>query len=262
MVNEHWGGPVHVLDTTQTEVLEHLEHVAPNARRRRVPLPEARLHVRARSRRAVRRRVADAGAARACRVRRDPSGRGRRRLHPRLRCAARCVHRCRRRHAHRTGCRAVVELRHRRRWSPPGYGETSPATAYTLAATKARQFMHRRLWLNDPDCVMLRTRADVAVGGGGAPLGDGGRRERRDGAGVRRSRRCSAAHERSLLRRGHRPRPRQRRRLPSSGDRLDVRAQQGAVELGVQARRPRAVRGARRVRRCGLRRPRGSGRRS
>ncbi|MEY2435434.1 MAG: alpha-galactosidase, partial [Acidimicrobiaceae bacterium] len=23
--------------------------------------------------------------------------------------------------------------------------------------TKARQFMHRRLWLNDPDCVMLRT---------------------------------------------------------------------------------------------------------
>ena len=30
------------------------------------------------------------------------------------------------------------------RWSPPGYGETSPATAFALAATKARQFMHRR----------------------------------------------------------------------------------------------------------------------
>ena len=28
MVNEHWGGPVHVLDTTQPEVIEHLEHVA------------------------------------------------------------------------------------------------------------------------------------------------------------------------------------------------------------------------------------------
>ena len=40
----------------------------------------------------------------------------------------------------------------------PGYGETSPATAFALAATKARQFMHRRLWLNDPDCVMLRAR--------------------------------------------------------------------------------------------------------
>ncbi len=46
----------------------------------------------------------------------------------------------------------------RESWSPPGYAETSPATAFALAATKARQFMHRRLWLNDPDCVMLRTR--------------------------------------------------------------------------------------------------------
>ena len=27
-VNEHWGGAVHVLDTTQPEVLAHLEHVA------------------------------------------------------------------------------------------------------------------------------------------------------------------------------------------------------------------------------------------
>jgi alpha-galactosidase len=41
--------------------------------------------------------------------------------------------------------------------SPPGYRETSPATAHALAATEARQFMHRRLWLNDPDCLMLRT---------------------------------------------------------------------------------------------------------
>jgi alpha-galactosidase len=44
------------------------------------------------------------------------------------------------------------------RWSPPGYGETSPATSSALAATEARQFTHRRLWLNDPDCVMLRSR--------------------------------------------------------------------------------------------------------
>jgi alpha-galactosidase len=40
---------------------------------------------------------------------------------------------------------------------PPGYKATTPATANALRATEARQFMHRRLWLNDPDCVMLRT---------------------------------------------------------------------------------------------------------
>jgi alpha-galactosidase len=39
----------------------------------------------------------------------------------------------------------------------PGYADTSPATAHSWAATLARSFMHRRLWLNDPDCLMLRT---------------------------------------------------------------------------------------------------------
>jgi len=44
-----------------------------------------------------------------------------------------------------------------RRRGPPGYEGTMPATANALRAVQARQFMHRRLWLNDPDCVMLRT---------------------------------------------------------------------------------------------------------
>jgi alpha-galactosidase len=39
----------------------------------------------------------------------------------------------------------------------PGYADTSPATQHSWAATLARSFMHRRLWLNDPDCLMLRT---------------------------------------------------------------------------------------------------------
>ena len=39
----------------------------------------------------------------------------------------------------------------------PGYAATVPSTLNALRATEARQFMHRRLWLNDPDCVMLRT---------------------------------------------------------------------------------------------------------
>ena len=41
----------------------------------------------------------------------------------------------------------------------PGYLRSQPATAHALGNTLARSFMHRRLWLNDPDCVMLRTDA-------------------------------------------------------------------------------------------------------
>jgi alpha-galactosidase len=38
-----------------------------------------------------------------------------------------------------------------------GYLRTQPGTKYAQEATRLRQFMHRRLWLNDPDCLMLRT---------------------------------------------------------------------------------------------------------
>jgi alpha-galactosidase len=37
-----------------------------------------------------------------------------------------------------------------------GYLDVEPATRHAYAATLARSFMHRRLWLNDPDCLMLR----------------------------------------------------------------------------------------------------------
>lgn len=37
-----------------------------------------------------------------------------------------------------------------------GYSGTQPATRHAWSATATRSFMHRRLWLNDPDCVMLR----------------------------------------------------------------------------------------------------------
>jgi len=42
-------------------------------------------------------------------------------------------------------------------WEGEGYVEVAPSTESALKATIARQFMHRRLWLNDPDCLMLRT---------------------------------------------------------------------------------------------------------
>ena len=38
-----------------------------------------------------------------------------------------------------------------------GYLGTQPATAHAFTNTLTRAFMHRRLWLNDPDCLMLRT---------------------------------------------------------------------------------------------------------
>lgn len=37
-----------------------------------------------------------------------------------------------------------------------GYGGSQPSTRNAWFNTSARSFMHRRLWLNDPDCLMLR----------------------------------------------------------------------------------------------------------
>ncbi|MGZ4728175.1 MAG: glycoside hydrolase family 36 protein [Acidimicrobiales bacterium] len=38
----------------------------------------------------------------------------------------------------------------------PGYERALPATVHSWQNTLSRSFMHRRLWLNDPDCLMLR----------------------------------------------------------------------------------------------------------
>lgn len=48
-------------------------------------------------------------------------------------------------------------------WAPepdrevPGILETVPSTRGAIRSTLARAFMHRRYWLNDPDCLMART---------------------------------------------------------------------------------------------------------
>ena len=39
----------------------------------------------------------------------------------------------------------------------PGYVAATPSTHNAFVNTCTRSFMHRRLWSNDPDCVMLRT---------------------------------------------------------------------------------------------------------
>jgi alpha-galactosidase len=41
--------------------------------------------------------------------------------------------------------------------SLPGYADVEPSTLHAWIDTLNRSFMHRRLWLNDPDCLMLRT---------------------------------------------------------------------------------------------------------
>ena len=43
-------------------------------------------------------------------------------------------------------------------WGSTAAGAGDPSTVYALDAIVARSFMHRRLWLNDPDCLMLRAR--------------------------------------------------------------------------------------------------------
>ena len=43
-------------------------------------------------------------------------------------------------------------------WGDTTGGMGEPSTLHALEAIVARSFMHRRLWLNDPDCLMLRAR--------------------------------------------------------------------------------------------------------
>lgn len=42
-------------------------------------------------------------------------------------------------------------------YRPAGYVEAAPGTVNAYQSTLTRSFLHRRLWLNDPDCLMLRT---------------------------------------------------------------------------------------------------------
>ena len=158
MWNEAWGGPVHVLDTTHPEVLAHLERVASDlvgAGFRYLKLDftyapslDGRWH--------------------------DPA----RTPAQRVRAGYDAIRRGAGDDVFLLGCGAplgsTVGVVDGMRigpdvapswdvapdvWQPPGYGATSPSTRSAWRATLARSFQHRRLWLNDPDCLMLRTTA-------------------------------------------------------------------------------------------------------
>jgi len=156
MVNEHWGGAVHVLDTTMPEVLEHLERLAHEL----VSTGFTYLKLDFTYAPGLAGRYVDPDMSSADRVRAGYAA----------------MRRGAGEDAFLLGCGAPLgpviglvdgmrigpdvapwwEIPPGRR-SPPGYEATMPSTANALRAVQARQFMHRRLWLNDPDCVMLRT---------------------------------------------------------------------------------------------------------
>jgi alpha-galactosidase len=156
MVNDHWGGPVHTLDTTNPEVLAHIEATAaalvdagfPYLKLdftyapsfdggyldpTRTPAERVRAGMEA-----VRRGAGDGAFLLGCGL---PLGAG-----------IGVV----------DGMRIGADVApwwdvRPTQWNPPGYTDVEPATRNAWVNTLTRSFMHRKLWLNDPDCLMLRT---------------------------------------------------------------------------------------------------------
>ena len=159
MVNEPWGGGMggimFTLDTTHPEVLEHLTHVGRELRAAGYDYLK----------------VDFTFAPSFDGVYADPT----RTPAQRVRAGYEAVRRGMGKDAFILGCGAplanVVGLVDGMRigpdvaphWGPDPerallpYPTTLPSTAYAFRNTVARAFMHRALWLNDPDCVMLRT---------------------------------------------------------------------------------------------------------
>lgn len=148
-----WGGAVHVLDTTRPEVLDHLERLAAQL----VEMGFTYLKLDFTYAPGIEGRFADPSRTPAQRVRAgfDAIRRGAGDEAFLLGCGA------------PLGCTVGVVDGMRigpdvaPAWEPqfdvPGYAEVVPATVNAWRNTLTRSFMHRRLWLNDPDCLMLRT---------------------------------------------------------------------------------------------------------
>ncbi|MBK9180158.1 MAG: alpha-galactosidase [Acidimicrobiales bacterium] len=161
MVNPAWGGSVYGLDTTRPETLAHLEHVA--------------------------RTLADAGfgylkldflyAPTLPGRYADPS----RTPAQRLRLGLEAIRRGAGDDTFLLGCGcplgpAVGPVDGMRigpdvapswlpaadQFIPPGYDAVVPSTRNAWRSALVRSFQHRRLWVNDPDCLMLRT-TDTAL---------------------------------------------------------------------------------------------------
>jgi alpha-galactosidase len=156
MVNDGWGGAVHTLDTSDPEVLEHLEGVA----RGLVDAGFPYLKLDFTYAPTIRGRYADPSRTPAQRVR----------------AGFEAIRRGAGPDAFLLGCGAplgasvgivdgmrigadVAPWWHVQphQYRPPGHEGGEPATVHAWRNTLSRSFLHRRLWLNDPDCLMLRT---------------------------------------------------------------------------------------------------------
>lgn len=156
MVNGGWGGAVHTLDTTHPEVLDHIESIA----RSLVEAGYRYLKVDFTYAPGLDGVFYDPTVTPAARVRAgyDALRRGAGDDVFILGCGAPmgpCI-------GVVDGMRIGADVApwwdvQDDQWRPPGYEPHEPATANALQNTITRSFMHRRLWLNDPDCHMLRT---------------------------------------------------------------------------------------------------------
>jgi alpha-galactosidase len=156
MVNESWGGAVHTLDTSQPEVMEHLESTARQLVEAGYPYLKLDFT------------FAPSMQARYADPTRTPA--------QRVRAGFEAVRRGAGPDTFLLGCGAplgpsvglVDGMRigpdvapwwqvQPDQYRPPGHEGGEPATENAWRNTLSRSFLHRRLWLNDPDCLMLRT---------------------------------------------------------------------------------------------------------
>lgn len=156
MVNDGWGGAVHTLDTTNPEVLERIEDVA----RALVDagFPYLKLDFT----------YAPSLAGRYVDPSRTPA--------QRVRAGFDAVRRGAGDDAFLLGCGAPIGATvgvvdgmrigadvgpwwhaPEGAYRPAGHEGGEPATVNAWRNTLSRSFLHRRLWVNDPDCLMLRT---------------------------------------------------------------------------------------------------------
>jgi alpha-galactosidase len=156
MVNESWGGGVHVLDTTRPDVLDHLEAVA----RSLVDAGFPYLKLDFTYAPSIRGAYDDPGRTPAQRVRAgfDAIRRGAGDDAFLLGCGAPLGHAVGVVDGMRIGA-DVAPWWHPQpdQYRPPGHLGGEPATVNAWRNTLSRAFLHRRLWINDPDCLMLRT---------------------------------------------------------------------------------------------------------
>ncbi|MEQ1788724.1 MAG: glycoside hydrolase family 36 protein, partial [Acidimicrobiales bacterium] len=156
MANEAWGGAVNTLDTTNPDVLDHLEAVARGLVEAGYPYLKLDFTYAP----SIRGTYADPGRTPAQRVR----------------AGFEAIRRGAGPDTFLLGCGAPIGMAvglvdgmrigadvapwwHPQddQYRPPGHTGGEPATVNAWRNTLSRSFLHRKLWLNDPDCLMLRT---------------------------------------------------------------------------------------------------------